>query len=206
NHLYLRRMSSDRYLILMDNRGLKALEQSRFEILDEVRDITIENKLPLTLSIGIAAGTTSLTELGQWAQLSLDMALGRGGDQAAVKVGERLSFYGGRSNAIEKRTRVRARVISHALRDLIKDCDKVMIMGHRVPDMDSIGAAIGVLKMAHLSNKEGYIVLEGVNPSIEKLMDTIYEDEKLNRWFFTPEQAVQIANSRSLAVVIDTHR
>ncbi|MBP1153278.1 MULTISPECIES: DHH family phosphoesterase [unclassified Paenibacillus] len=206
HHVYLRRTASDRYLVLMDQRGLKALEQSRFEILDDVRDITIEHKLPLTLSIGIASGTASITELGHWAQTSLDMALGRGGDQAAVKVGERLSFYGGRSNALEKRTRVRARVISHALRDLIKDCDKVIIMGHKHPDMDAIGAAIGVLKMAHVSNKEGYIVLEGVNPSIEKLMETIYEDEKLNRWFITPEQALQITNSRSLAVVVDTHR
>lgn len=206
HNVYLRRTASDRYFILMDQKGLKALEQTRFEILDDVRDITIEHKLPLTLSIGIASGTSSITELGHWAQTSLDMALGRGGDQAAVKVGERLSFYGGRSNALEKRTRVRARVISHALRDLIKDCDKVIIMGHKYPDMDAIGAAIGVLKMAHVSNKEGYIVLEGVNPSIQKLMETIYEDETLNRWFITPEQALQITNSRSLAVVVDTHR
>lgn len=206
HNVYLRRTASDRYLVLMDQKGLKALEQSRFEILDDVRDITIEHKLPLTLSIGIASGTSSITELGHWAQTSLDMALGRGGDQAAVKVGERLSFYGGRSNALEKRTRVRARVISHALRDLIKDCDKVIIMGHKYPDMDAIGAAIGVLKMAHVSNKEGYIVLEGVNPSIQKLMEMIYEDETLNRWFITPEQALQITNSRSLAVVVDTHR
>jgi cyclic-di-AMP phosphodiesterase len=206
NNIYLRRTASDRYLVLMDQKALKSLEQSRFEILDEVRDITIENKLPMTLSVGIASGSTSLTELGLWAQTSLDMALGRGGDQAAVKVGERLSFYGGRTNAVEKRTRVRARVISHALRDLIKDSDKVIIMGHRIPDMDSIGAAIGVLKMAHISNKEGYIVLEGVNPSIQKLMETLYEDEKLNRWFITPEQALQITNSRSLAVVVDTHK
>ncbi|TDF94371.1 DHH family phosphoesterase [Paenibacillus piri] len=206
NHVYLRRTASDRYLILMDQKGLKALEQSRFEILDEVRDLTIEHKLPLTLSIGIGSGSDSLTEVGQLAQTSLDMALGRGGDQAAVKIGERLSFYGGRSNAVEKRTRVRARVISHALRDLIKECDKVIIMGHRYPDMDAIGAAIGVLKAVHVSNKEGYIVLEGVNPSIQKLMDMIYEDEKLNRWFITPEQAMQITNQRTLAVVVDTHK
>jgi c-di-AMP phosphodiesterase-like protein len=206
NNLYLRRTASDRYLILMNQKGLKALEQSRFEILDEVRDLTIEEKLPLTLSIGIASGTDSLMELGHLAQTSLDMALGRGGDQAAVKIGDRLSFYGGRSNAVEKRTRVRARVISHALRDLIKESDKVIIMGHRNPDMDSVGAAIGVLKAAHLSNKEGYIVLEGVNPSIQKLMETIYEDEYLNRWFITPDQAMQITNQRSLAVVVDTHK
>jgi c-di-AMP phosphodiesterase-like protein len=205
-NVYLRRTASDRYLMLIDQKGLKMLEQSRFEVLDDVRDLTIEHKLQLTLSIGIASGNNSLTELGQLAQTSLDMALGRGGDQVAVKIGERLSFYGGRSNAVEKRTRVRARVISHALRDLIKECDKVIIMGHRYPDMDSIGAAIGVLKAVHVSNKEGYIVLEGVNPSIQKLMDTIAEDEKLNRWFITPEQAMQIMNQRSLAVVVDTHK
>jgi c-di-AMP phosphodiesterase-like protein len=205
-NVYLRRTASDRYLILIDQKGLKMLEQSRFEILDDVRDLTIEHKLQLTLSIGIASGNHSLSELGQLAQTSLDMALGRGGDQVAVKSGERFSFYGGRSNAVEKRTRVRARVISHALRDLIKECDKVIIMGHRYPDMDSIGAAIGVLKAVHVSNKEGYIVLEGVNPSIQKLMDAINEDEKLNRWFITPEQAMQITNQRSLAVVVDTHK
>jgi c-di-AMP phosphodiesterase-like protein len=206
NGLYLRRTASDRFLIIMDQQALKKLEQSRFEILDEVRDMTIENKLPLTLSIGIAAGFDSLTELGQMAQTSLDMSLGRGGDQVTVKVGQRLSFYGGRSNAVEKRTRVRARVISHALRDLMKESDKVIIMGHRFPDMDVIGAAVGILKAVQVVGKEGYIVLEGVNPSIARLMEEISEDERLNRWFITPEQAMQITNQRSLAVVLDTHR
>ncbi|WP_281883315.1 DHH family phosphoesterase [Paenibacillus sp. YYML68] len=206
HQIYLRRTASDRYLLLTDYKGLKQLEQSRFELLDEVRDLTIENKLPVTLSIGIASGASTYPELGLWAQTSLDMALGRGGDQAAVKVGERLSFYGGRTNAMEKRTRVRARVISHALRDLIKDSDNVMIMGHKLPDMDAIGAAIGVLKMTHVSNKEGYIVLEGVNPGIQKLMELVHEDEKLNRWFITPEQALQVSSSRTLTVVVDTHR
>jgi cyclic-di-AMP phosphodiesterase len=204
--LYLRRLSADKYLLIFDQKKLKALEQSRFEVLDEVRDLTIEHKLPMTLSIGVAAGLDSLVELGHLAQTSLDMALGRGGDQAAVKVGQRLSFYGGRSNAVEKRTRVRARVISHALRDLIHESDKVVIMGHRFPDMDSIGAAIGVLKAVQLSHKEGYIVLEGLNPSIQNLMELIQEDEQLSRWFITPDQAAQIMSARSLAVVVDTHK
>jgi c-di-AMP phosphodiesterase-like protein len=206
NQLYIRRTASDRFLIIMDQKALKLLEQTRFEILDDVRDLTIEHKLPLTLSIGIASGTEKLVELGQMAQMSLDMSLGRGGDQVTVKVGQRLSFYGGRSNAVEKRTRVRARVISHALRDLMRESDKVIVMGHRFPDMDSIGAAIGVLKAVHVVGKEGYIVLEGVNPSIDKLMETIATDEKLNRWFITPEQAMQITTQRSLAVVVDTHK
>jgi cyclic-di-AMP phosphodiesterase len=204
--LFLRRTASDRFLIVMNNKSLRMLEQSRYDILDDVRDLTIENKVPMTLSIGIGAGADTLVELGQLAQTSLDMALGRGGDQVAVKVGQRLSFYGGRTNAVEKRTRVRARVISHALRDLIRDSDKVIIMGHRFPDMDAIGAAVGVLKAVQISQKEGYIVLEGVNPSIIKLMDTIKEDERLYKWFITPEQAMQITTPRSLAVVVDTHK
>jgi cyclic-di-AMP phosphodiesterase len=206
HQIYLRRTSSDRFLILMDQRGLRQLEQTRFEILDDVRDLTIENKLPLTLSVGIASGSEQLMELGQMAQMSLDMSLGRGGDQVTVKVGQRLSFYGGRTNAVEKRTRVRARVISHALRDLMKESDKVIIMGHRVPDMDSIGAAIGVLKAVQVVGKDGYIVLEGLNPSIEKVMETISADERLYRWFITPEQAMQIMTQRTLAVVVDTHK
>ncbi|WP_010279130.1 DHH family phosphoesterase [Paenibacillus senegalensis] len=206
NHLFLRRTNSDRFLIMMNQRSLQKLEQDRFDILDEVRDVSSENKVPFTLSIGVAAGSDNLIELGHNAQASLDMALGRGGDQVAVKNGQKLSFYGGRTNAVEKRTRVRARVISHALRDLIKDSDKVIIMGHRTPDMDSIGAAIGVLRAVHLSNKQGYIVLEGINPSIERLMEVLYDHERIGSCFITPEEALELTNLRTLAVVVDTHR
>lgn len=115
--VYLRRLSSERYLMLLNHRSLQALEESRFVILDEIREMTADLKVPMTLSIGLAYGSESASELGALAQSSLDMALGRGGDQAAVKAGQRLSFYGGKSNAAEKRTRVRARVIAHALRD-----------------------------------------------------------------------------------------
>lgn len=204
--LFLRRTASDRYLIFMDQRALQQLEQTRFEILDEVRDLTIDQKVPFTLSIGIASGVDSLVELGTLAQTSLDIVLGRGGDQAAVRAGQRLSFYGGRSNAVEKRTRVRARVISHALRDLIKESDKVLVVGHKLPDMDALGAAIGVLKAVQWSNKEGYIVLEGSNPSIDKLMEVLYEDEKFKNSFLTPEHALPMITPRTLVVVVDTHK
>lgn len=204
--LLIRRLSADKFLIVTNMKNLKALEQNRFEILDHIRDLTIEQKLPLTLSIGISAGSDSLIELGHLVQTSLDIALGRGGDQVAVKVGQRLSFYGGKSNAVEKRTRVRARVISHAMRELIRDSSKVLIMGHLMPDMDSIGAAIGVLKMARISGKEGYIVLEGLNPSIQKLMETLYEDERLSQSFILPEQAMHLITENTLVVVVDTHK
>lgn len=206
NDIYLRRMSSDRYLMILNRQTLRNLEATRFDVLDDVRDLTEEHKIPMTISMGLATDADRLIELGRMAQASLDMALGRGGDQVAVKIGQKLSFYGGRSNAVEKRTRVRARVISHALRDLIKESDKVIIMGHRVPDMDAIGAAIGVLKAVQTVGKEGYIVLEGINPSIEKLMEMIHEDAKLAPRFITPDQAMQMITLRTLAVVVDTHK
>lgn len=204
--LYLKRITSDRFLLITDQKTLRQLEQSRFVILDEVREMTADLKIPITLSIGFAAGAESIVELGQWAQSSLDIALGRGGDQASVKVGGRQSFYGGKTNAVEKRTRVRARVVAHALRDLIKESGNVVIMGHKMPDMDAIGAAIGILKAALLFGKEAYIVLEGINPAIQKMMEMLREDEKFAKWFVTPDQALGMTDSRTLAVVVDTHK
>lgn len=204
--LFLRRLSSDKYMIVANQLALRQLEQSRFELLDDVREITMNLKLPMTLSIGFASGTDDIVELGQLAQGSLDIALGRGGDQAVVKFGQRQSYYGGKSNAVEKRTRVRARVISHALRDLIKECENVIVMGHKMPDMDSVGAAIGVVKAAGQFGREAFVVLEGVNPAIQKMMEMLREDEKLAKRFVSPEQALAMTNKRTLAVVVDTHR
>ncbi|UVI30306.1 DHH family phosphoesterase [Paenibacillus spongiae] len=204
--LYLKRLTSDRYLLITDQKTLKQLELSRFVILDEVREMTLEQKIPMTLSIGFAAGADSIVELGQWAQMSLDIALGRGGDQAAVKSGQRQSFYGGKSNAVEKRTRVRARVVAHALRDLIKESDNVVIMGHKMPDMDAIGAAVGVLKAASQFGREAFIVLEGINPAIQKMMEMLKEEEKLFKRFITPDHAHSLIDSGSLVVVVDTHK
>jgi len=206
NDVYLRRIASDKFLILMNQRTLRALEQSRFDLLDDIRELTMEEKLPITLSIGVAAGTSDLIELGAQAQSGLDIALGRGGDQAAVKVGDRLTFYGGKSNAMEKRTRVRARVISHALRDLIRESDNVLIVGHRIPDTDCIGAAIGVMKAVQVSGKEGRIVFEGMNSSIERLMEELSGNEEIAGWFIRPEEALAAINPRTLLVVVDTHK
>ncbi|AOZ92883.1 DHH family phosphoesterase [Paenibacillus crassostreae] len=204
--VYLRRLSSDRYLMMLSHESLQELEKSRFVILDEVREMTADLKVPMTLSVGLAFGPNDISELGELAQSSLDMALGRGGDQAAVKDGQRLSFYGGKSNAVEKRTRVRARVIAHALRDLMQESDKVFIMGHRMPDMDVIGASIGLLKAAQMYNVEAYIVLSGNNPSIERMLIQVEKDEKLVERFITPEQALQMLTGHSLLVVVDTHK
>lgn len=205
-NLYLRRTASDKYVFFTDLQTLRLLEQSRFEILDEAREHTIDHKLPITLSMGVAAGTNDLVELGAMAQSSLDIALGRGGDQVAVKEGDRLTFYGGKSNAVEKRTRVRARVISHALRDLIRESDNVLILGHRIPDMDAVGAAIGMMKAVQVAGKEGFIVHEGSNPSIQRLMETISEHETMRAWFIPPGDALELVGPRTLLIVVDTHK
>lgn len=204
--VYLRRLSSERYLMMLDHKALQEMEQSRFVILDEVRDMTADLKVPMTLSIGIAFGTEHVSELGELAQSSLDMALGRGGDQAAVKAGQRLSFYGGKTNAVEKRTRVRARVIAHALRDLMQESDRVIIMGHKMPDLDVIGASIGVMKAADMYQVEAHIVLDGSNPGIERMMERISKEDGLLRRFISPEQALDLMTEHTLLVVVDTHK
>jgi cyclic-di-AMP phosphodiesterase len=206
NNIYLRRTAADRFLFLLNQTALHDLEHNKFDVLDIVRDITAEYKLPMTLSIGVGAYAEHFIALGQLAQASLDIALGRGGDQAAVKVGDKIAFYGGRTNAVEKRNRVRARVVSHALRDLMKDSDNIIIMGHRFPDMDAIGAAIGVWKMAKMSNKPVYIALENVNVSIQRLMEEVAEHKELNDAFIHPDQALQLRNAKTLFVVVDTHK
>ncbi|MGZ9585947.1 DHH family phosphoesterase [Paenibacillus marinisediminis] len=206
NGILMKRLSSERQFMVMDVQTLQALEQTRFVILDEVREMTMDNKLPVTLSMGFAADVESIVELGQMAQSSLDIALGRGGDQVAVRVGQRLSFYGGKTNAVEKRTRVRARVIAHALRDFIRQSDRVLIMGHRNPDTDSIGAAIGVLNACRMLEVDAYIVLEESNPSIDRLVAMISKDELLWSRFITRHEAIEMAGEDSLVVVVDTHK
>ncbi len=204
--IYLRRFTADKFFMITNQIVLEQLENSRFDILDIVREITGENKIPLTLSIGIGAGSDSIIELGQMAQSSLDIALGRGGDQAAVKVKDRLSFYGGKSNAVEKRTRVRARVISHALKDLIVESDLVLIMGHKNPDMDALGASIGVLKAVTVNNKKGYIVLDESNTMIETLFEEVTRNKEKAQSFITPEKAMNMVTTKTLLIIVDTHR
>lgn len=209
NDILLRRMSSDKFLAVFNQKSLQFAEESKFVILDEIRAVTTREKVPLTLSIGIGTGEASLRELGALAQSSLDLALGRGGDQVAIKERSgKVRFYGGKSNAIEKRTRVRARVISHALRDIVLESDSVLIMGHKYPDMDAIGASIGVLKIAEANNRKGFIVLnrDEIHSDVGKLMEEIEGHPFLWSQFITPEEAFEKVTRRTLLIVVDTHR
>ena len=209
NGVFLKRTSTERFVAVLNESILVQLEKSKFSILDEVREQTSKHGMPLTLSVGIGTGLSSLPELGQQAQSSLDLALGRGGDQVAIKqTNGKVRFYGGKTNPMEKRTRVRARVISHALKELINDSDKVIVMGHRFPDMDAIGASIGIAKVAELNQKEAYIVLNNqeIDTSIKRLLDEVKGNDKLWEKFITPEDAYEISTTETLLVVVDTHK
>ena len=207
--IYAKRIASDRFMAVLNESILEELEQKRFSILDVMRERTMQKNLSLTLSIGIGAGSHSLVELGQLAQSSLDLVLGRGGDQVAIKQADgKIRFYGGKTNPVEKRTRVRARVISHALRDLIQDSDRVFVMGHKNPDMDSIGASVGVRKMAAMNEVEGFIVVnfDEIHGSVGRLIDEIEEKTDFYDRFITPEEALAKMTSKSLVVIVDTHK
>ncbi|WP_085522451.1 DHH family phosphoesterase [Tuberibacillus sp. Marseille-P3662] len=207
--IYLKRISAERFFAVFNHDDLVELEKSRFDILDQVREATADNNIPLTLSIGVGCGETELTELGQMAQSSLDLALGRGGDQVAIKQPSgKVKFYGGKSNPVEKRTRVRARVISQALTQLIEESDQVLIMGHKQPDMDALGACIGIMKIAQANNKHANVVVEPENygSGVIRLVDKIKEHGHLWSKFISADDAVEQVTRKTLVVVVDTHK
>ncbi|WP_207369195.1 DHH family phosphoesterase [Heyndrickxia coagulans] len=207
--LFFKRISSDKFIAVFNERILHELEDNKFSILDEVREATAKQNVALTLSIGVGAGVPSLPELGELAQSSLDIALGRGGDQVAIRQANgKVKFYGGKTNPVEKRTRVRARVISHALRELMMERDKVMILGHKFPDMDAIGAAVGIRKVAEINQKDGYIILNPseTDTSVKRLLEEIKQYPDLYARFITPDEALEMATDDTLLVVVDTHK
>ncbi|MEC1900770.1 cyclic-di-AMP phosphodiesterase GdpP [Bacillus atrophaeus] len=207
--IFLKRTSSERFIGVLNEHILTELEGSKFSILDEIREKTSVHSVSLTLSIGVGASVSSLKELGDLAQSSLDLALGRGGDQVAIKMPNgKVKFYGGKTNPMEKRTRVRARVISHALKEIVSESSNVIIMGHKFPDMDSIGAAIGILKVAQANSKDGFIVIDPnqIGASVQRLIEEIKKYEELWSRFITTEEAMELANDDTLLVIVDTHK
>lgn len=209
NGLYVKRTSQERFLAIGTRKILREIEKVKFDILDEVREITGDQSTNVTLSIGVGHGDVPLPQLGELAQSSLDLALGRGGDQVAIRDETgKVRFYGGKTNPMEKRTRVRARVISHAMVDLVRASDKVIIMGHKAPDMDSIGSAIGILNIAKTNGVNGYIVFDpdDVDSGVQRLVDAIRADEELWEHFIEPGEAREITTNQSLIVIVDMHR
>lgn len=209
HHIYLKRVSEDRFIVLMYLKSLQKIEEEKFSIIDRVRERTSKQNFPLTLSIGLAYGDKDLSNLANLAQSNLDLALGRGGDQVVVKSSEEdARFYGGKTNPMEKRTRVRSRMISQALQELMKQSDQIFVMGHKYPDMDAIGSCLGIRRIAEMNHKEAWIV---VNPDefsndISRLMDEVKKDANISKYIITPKEAAEKMTATSLLVMVDMHR
>ena len=203
---FLRSISDDEYVALLDRKSLDHAIAEKFDILDQVRKIINTKGMPVTLSIGLSlAAEQTLRELGEEAEAKLDLALGRGGDQVALDISGKTQFFGGKAKAIEKHTRVKARVVAHALRDIMENSDEVYVMGHHNEDYDAFGAAMGVACMARSLGKKVHIVLSEMNEGIDRIVDLVQKDEAYEGMFLRPGDITETPSLSSLLVVVDAH-
>ncbi len=200
----IKKYQNDKYIVIFENRYLENLEVKKFSILDEIREIEVGNKFPVTLSIGVGVSGKNFTQSEEYAFSALELGLGRGGDQAVVRKIGNFDFYGGKTKAVEKRNKVKARIIAHGLRPLIDESKRVIIMGHKYPDMDCFGAAIGINRAVMSRGKDVYIVLNQVTEAIKNIYE-VFKDEPAYK-FITSEEALELAEENVLLVVVDTHR
>ena len=206
NHLLMKIIDDDNYLIIGHQASLKELEKQKFKILDVIRENTSKQNSPVTLSVGIAYGENDLIKLADTAQNNLDLALGRGGDQVVVRAQDQEArFYGGKTNPMEKRTRVRARMISQALQELMAQSDQLFVMGHINPDMDSIGACLGIRRIAEMNGKECWIVIDDEHPhsDVQRLMHEIDNYQTIKDHIISPFEEIEKVTNNSLLVMVD---
>ncbi|MBP3887506.1 MAG: DHH family phosphoesterase [Cellulosilyticum sp.] len=202
----LARIERDKYMLVLTCRELKKMEETKFDILDELRKIQVGNELPVTISIGIGNNLTELANSKEDARIAFDLAQGRGGDQAIIKYNDKYTFYGGKTKEVEKSTRVKARIKAYAFKELLHEADKVVIMGHKNMDMDCLGAAMGVYRGAAIFGKKAQIVLREPTFAIQGLYDRIVASKEYDDLFVTPEDAIKEMNKDTLLVIVDTHR
>ena len=202
----LRRYQRERYLFIFDEQYLAKFIENKFDILDAIHQVVNPSGINATLSIGVGKDGENYRELFQFANLSIDMALSRGGDQAVIRNKFTFEFYGGRSKETEKRTKVKSRVMANALSALVSDSSQVFIMGHRSPDNDCIGAAAGVCALCRKNGVPVHIIKEAAPPPAQELIDRLSPLPEYQDCFLTAQEALLIADSRSLTVVVDTNR
>jgi len=201
------KIEKDKYFVILKKRAVMQMQEQRFELLEDVKTVNIGNEMAVTISIGIGLGGLVYAQNYEFARTSIDLALARGGDQAVVKTPDRLTYYGGKSQQVEKNTRVKARVKAHALREIISSKDHVLIMGHSLADMDSFGAAIGIYRIAKTLDRRAQIVLNTVNSSLQPLVDLFKNNpEYENDMFLNSGQALECVDANTALVVVDVNR
>jgi c-di-AMP phosphodiesterase-like protein len=192
------------YMLVIENASCDQLIETKFAILDDVREIETETDFPATLSIGIGMGGKTPAKVAQFAQAALDLALGRGGDQAVVKRGSKIEYYGGKAQTVEKSNKGKSRIMAHAIRQMMDQSSNIMIMGHRNPDMDAFCSALGIFRLAANVNKDTYIVINKYSDNISEIYKQAAETE--NYTFINNEKALALADKDTLVIVVDTHR
>ncbi len=203
----VKKLEKDKYFFVVKQQCVQKIQDDHFSILEDVKTVNIGNEMAVTLSIGIGMNGESYSQNYDYARAAIDMALGRGGDQAVVKDSERIQYYGGKAQQVEKATRVKARVKAHALRELIETKDRLLIMGHRMADIDCFGAAIGIYRIAMAMNKKANIVLNQVTSSVRPMMDRFVESPDYPEdMFLTGNQAAELVDGGTMLVVVDVNR
>ena len=214
HNIFMKRVDDDRFIAFLNRKSLETLEKEKFDIMDKIRETTAKQNYPLTVSMGFSYpdkenSDVTYPEIASYAQANLDLALGRGGDQVVVRSqNEDARFYGGKSNPMEKRTRVRARMVSQALKDLMEEATEIIVMGHQFPDMDAIGGCLGIRRIANMNQKKAWIVTNEnqFSHDIHKLMDVIREQKDLREDIITPEEALEKLTPNTLVILVDVSR
>ena len=199
-----KKIANNRFFVVLEERHLLKIIGDRFEILDKARKINIGERQTVTLSIGVGHGAKTLHESEIYARQALDMCLGRGGDQAAVKTDNGFEFFGGVSKGIEKRTKIKTRIIANAIKESVKPSDMVFVMGHRLADLDSVGAAAGVCSLMRQIGKKSYVVVDPEDNLSGVLIDHVNKNEN-ETFFIPPELAMSMKTDSSTLIIVDTH-
>lgn len=202
-----KKLEKDKYLVIMRKKAIAQLQETRFDLLEDVKTVNIGNEMAVTISIGVGLDGLSYAQNYEFARTAIDLALGRGGDQAVVKTPDTVTYYGGKSQQVEKNTRVKARVKAHALREIITAKDRVLVMGHRMPDVDSFGAAVGIYRIAQTLGRKAHIVLNETTSAIQPLVDLLrangdYEDDMI----VNNQQAIELSGNNVVLVVVDVNK
>ncbi|MCT8977592.1 DHH family phosphoesterase [Clostridium sp. CX1] len=201
----IRKYDENKYILSIQNKYIEKEMERKFDILDNIREINMGNTLAVTLSIGVGRGGETPLINENYAVSAKELALGRGGDQAIVKNGEKLLFYGGKTKEVEKRTKVRARVIAHALVDLINESNRVFIMGHINPDIDCLGAAVGLYRAVKLLGKEGFIIFDPTNNSVRPILEKIKNEDDYEGVFINSKECIENSDENSILILVDVH-
>nr|MBP8715615.1 DHH family phosphoesterase [Lachnospiraceae bacterium] len=200
-------IEKDKYLIIIRKKSLDTIKDNKFDILDDVKTVNIGNEMAVTISIGIGIAGLSYAQNYEFSRTAIEMALGRGGDQAVIKGPDNIEYYGGKTQQVEKSTRVKARVKAHALMEIISGKDEVYIMGHRMADVDSFGAAIGIYRASTTMEKKAHIVLGEVSTSVQPLVDIFQNSQSYEPdMIVSPAQAVEMVGNNAVLVIVDVNK